>query len=47
MAANLGDISAQRYLTKAYEIVPIIKRAKVEFEKDSALINRFECLRNC
>lgn len=33
-------------LTKAYEIVPVIKRAKAEFEKESALLNRFECLRN-
>ena len=30
-----------------YEIIPLIKTAKAEFEKESAFLSRFDCLRNC
>ncbi len=33
--------------TNAYEIIPIIKNAKEEFDKNADLAGSFECLRNC
>lgn len=32
--------------THAHEIIPIIKRAKSEFDKNTALAEQFECLKN-
>jgi hypothetical protein len=32
--------------THAFEIIPIIKRAKSEFEKNTEMAGKFECLKN-
>lgn len=34
-------------MTESYEVIPIIRKAKQEFEMNSALVSQFECLRNC
>lgn len=43
---KLSNIEDEKNIVNAYEIIPIINKARSEFEEDKAVITKFHCLIN-
>lgn len=43
---KLNDLDEEKNLINAYEIIPVINKAKKEYEEDKAIITKFKCLEN-
>jgi len=43
---KLNEIDDEKNLINASDIIPLINKAKKEFEEDKAIITKFKCLEN-
>ena len=43
---KLNEMEDEKNLLNAYEIIPVINKAKKGYEEDKAIITKFKCLAN-